>query len=64
MATKRELGGSQGRRRRRRDREGEKEKSALICVIVALSAQYGVSLAFVLVGVKGAGLAGFERFFS
>ena len=59
MATKRELGGSQGHRRRRRDREGEKGKSALICVIVALSAQYGFSLAFVLVGVKGAGLAGF-----
>jgi hypothetical protein len=36
-------GGSQGHRLRRR--KGRKEKSALICVIVALSAQYGVGLA-------------------
>jgi len=43
VAKKQQKGGSQGRRHRHR--KGKKERSALICVIVALSAQYGVSLA-------------------
>jgi hypothetical protein len=75
VARKQDLGGSQGRRRRRREGQGEgegegkKEKvSTDMCYCCTLcSVQYGVSLAFVLVGcglVNGAGLAGFERFFS
>jgi len=63
VVTKQQKGGSQGRRHRRR--EGRKERSALICVIVALSAQYGVSLALSYSGaVKGGVSAGFERYFS